>query len=77
MKEMKNTALIKRNVLLLAWGHSGLRLCWGWMHLATTAGLRRSAGNVGCSRAAPSVPRGHHGKGSWGSPGSEVHGVGC
>lgn len=37
MKEMKNTALIKPNVLLLAWSHSGLRLCWGWMHLATPA----------------------------------------
>lgn len=37
MKEMKNTALIKRNVLLLARGHSGLQLRWGWMHLATMA----------------------------------------
>lgn len=55
---MKNIALIKANVLLLARDHSGPGLCWGWMHLAPPAAARGRGGCCGeeDTREPPAAP---------------------
>lgn len=85
---MKNTALIKGNVLLLAQGQGGPWLCWGWMHLATTAAwgwgslgwqqalLRPEPREHGLQRGSWGGPRGHRSQGGRRSPGYEPHGMG-